>query len=390
MWQWHPLTLTFLECQGYLEAAVEVVRTVATRSIPRLHTASGATQKPPPQLCPQEAIIDWIMDPLRILTSVLRSCRVEIITAILPILLHPPHPARFSIHSEIHLNNRTTLFNLISLENCPLPLQTCRTGCRHQTDLTDLCPVTLNPLVLITIMTCLWGQGVDMIGVVRTCLINLPMPEGPPPRALMAGLKHLTIQVKLDNPIIPNTDLSKMHIPHFQDPTMGLTSPHRVTTTVTKWTLPPTVIAIEDLACLTQILSKTFILALMTLGLRDMTLLVPILTTVEICQTVQLDILLEMRIIMQEFKKLKGLNLFPLICSISCSNLQQKTTLMVCIHSPTKPHLFPHPGEWGKVCQQPGYYGNHLRAICHRVVISLPAGTPCPLVATPDNFLKEG
>lgn len=73
-----------------------------------------------------------------------------------------------------------------------------------------------------------------MIGVVRICLINLPMPEGPPPRALMAGLKHLTIQVKLDNPIIPNTDLSKMHIPHFQDPTMGLTSPHRVTTTVTK------------------------------------------------------------------------------------------------------------------------------------------------------------
>lgn len=58
MWQLCLLTLTSLECPGYLVAAVVVVMTVAQRNIPLPRTASGAIQKPPPLRCPRGAISD--------------------------------------------------------------------------------------------------------------------------------------------------------------------------------------------------------------------------------------------------------------------------------------------------------------------------------------------
>jgi hypothetical protein len=57
-WQLCPLTWTSLGCPGYLVAAAVVVTTVALRTTPLPHTASGATLTPPPQRLPQGATSD--------------------------------------------------------------------------------------------------------------------------------------------------------------------------------------------------------------------------------------------------------------------------------------------------------------------------------------------
>ena len=206
-----------------------------------------------------------------------------------------------------------------------------------------------------------------MIEVVRICQTNLLTSEGTRPRALIADPQTFKVQVRLDSPPTPNIDLSRTPTPPFLALTMDLINPSRATLTVRMWKICHPVTAIEDLACMTQTHSKTFTLASRTpVAHGDMIPKIQTSTTAEACQMVLYGILVGRKIIMPGFNESRDLNLFRQICSISCSNLQQKTVTM-SIPSPIRLPLCPLQGGQGTVPPPPpGYYGNPLRTTCHR------------------------